>query len=257
MAKHLTRAASVLRRLRGAGAAARAPASFAEVERAERIFYLEILREGMTVFDVGANVGELTLLFSRFAGASGSVHAFEPTGRGFERLEAVCRAASLRNVRLNRLALAEKEGPLSLHVYDGDYLSWSTRAVRPLEDYGIHVEPPSVEEVPATTLDLYCERHGVAEIDLLKVDVEGAEFQVLSGARRLLDERRVRRVTFEFGQTTFDMGNSPELIESYLRDAGYELRNVVAGDPVFPGRESARTACYSMHLATPAGAKLR
>jgi FkbM family methyltransferase len=210
----------------------------------------------MTVFDVGANVGELTLLFSRFVGAGGSVHAFEPGGRAFERLEAVCRAASLRNVRLNRLALAEEEGPVSLHVYEDDYLSWSTRARRPLEDYGIDVKPPAVEEVPATTADLYCEQNGIAEIDLLKVDVEGAEFQALLGARRLLAERRVRCLTFEFGQTTFDMGNNPDRIEAYLRDAGYELRNIVAGDPVFPGRGSVRTACYSMHVATPAGVKL-
>lgn len=253
------RATSVLRRLRrsvGAARFAAPPATFIEVERAERIFYLEYLREGMTVFDVGANVGELTLLFSRFVGANGSVHAFEPSGSGFERLESVCRAASLRNVRLNRLALAEEEGSVSLHVYDDDYLSWTTRAVRPLEDYGIHVNPPSVEEVPAMTADLYCERNGVEKIDLLKVDVEGAEFQVLVGARRMLDERRVRCVTFEFGQTTFDMGNRPDGIETFLRDAGYELRNIVAGDPVFPGRGSARTACYSMHVATPAGAKL-
>jgi hypothetical protein len=145
---------------------------------------------------------------------------------------------------------------VSLHVYGGDYLSWTTRAARPLEDYGIDVKPVGVEEVPATTLDLYCERNGVAEIDLLKVDVEGAEFQVLVGARRLLDERRVRRLTFEFGQTTFDMGNSPERIEAYLRGVGYELRNIVAGDPVFPGGGSARTAVYSMHVAAPAGAKL-
>lgn len=251
-------AASVIRRLRRARAAGQSssgPASFAEVERAERIFYLEYLREGMMVFDVGANVGELALLFSRFVGASGCVHAFEPGGRAFERLETVCRAASLRNVRLNRLALAEEEGTVSLHVYDEDYLSWSTRALRPLEDYGIDVKPVAVEEVPATTLDSYCERNAVASIDLLKVDVEGAEFQVLTGARRMLGERRVRCVTFEFGQTTFDMGNSPELIETYLRDAGYELRNLVAGDPVFPGRESVQTACYSMHVATPAGAK--
>lgn len=253
-----TRATSLLRRLRrprDAGAS-RAAASFVEVERAERIFYLETLREGMTVFDVGANVGELTLLFSRFAGASGSVHAFEPCGQAFERLEAVCRAASLRNVRLNRLALAEDETSVSLHVYDEDYMSWNTRAVRPLEDYGIDVKPLGVEQAPATTLDLYCERNGVAEIDLLKVDVEGAEFQVFVGARRMLHERRVRCVTFEFGQTTFDMGNSPDRIEAYMRDAGYELRNLVAGDPVFPGGASARTACYSMHVATPAGAKL-
>jgi FkbM family methyltransferase len=240
----------------GAARFAASPATFIEVERAERIFYLEYLREGMTVFDVGANVGELTLLFSRFVGASGSVHAFEPSGGGFERLEAVCRAASLRNVRLNRLALAEEEGSVSLHVYDDDYLSWTTRAVRPLEDYGIHVNPPSVEEVPSMTADLYCERNGVEKIDLLKVDVEGSEFQVLVGARRMLNERRVRCITFEFGQTTFDMGNSPDRIETFLRDAGYELRNIVAGDPVFPGRGSARTACYSMHVATPVGAKL-
>ncbi|MBC7929606.1 MAG: FkbM family methyltransferase [Rubrivivax sp.] len=249
------RVSSLVRRMRRLGRAsatgAQSPASFTEVERAERIFYLETLREGMTVFDVGANVGELTLLFSRFVGASGGVHAFEPGRASYERLEAVCRAASLRNVRLNRLALAEEECTVSLHVYDDDYLSWTTRAVRPLENYGINVKPRATEEAPATTVDLYCEREGVAGIDLLKIDVEGAEFQVLIGARRMLRERRVRCVTFEFGQTTFDMGNSPDQIESYLKEAGYELRNIVEGDPTFPGREGAQSALYSMHVATP------
>ena len=72
------------------------------------------------------------MLFSRFVGADGVVHAFEPCGQAFGRLEAVCRAASLRNVRLNRLALAEDEETVSLHVYDEEHLSWNTRAVRPL-----------------------------------------------------------------------------------------------------------------------------
>ncbi len=247
---------SLIRRLRRPGgpngAGARTPAaSFAEVERAERIFYLEYLRDGMTVFDVGANVGELTLLFSRFVGEGGRVHAFEPSGAGFERLTAICRAASLRNVVLNRLALAEREGAVGLHVYEGDYLSWSTRAVRPLENYGINVAPPKTEETPATTLDLYCDRNGVARVDLLKIDVEGAEYQVLLGARRMLEARRVRCLTFEFGQTTFDMGNSPDQIEAYLKEMDYELRNVVRNNAVFPGRESVRTARYSMHMATP------
>ena len=252
------RVKSIIRRLRTGDSAAAAPArtrasSFVEVERAERIFYLDYLREGMTVFDVGANVGELTLLFSRFVGEAGSVHAFEPSGAGFERLSAVCRAASLRNVRLNRLALAEKEGDVSLHVYADEYLSWTTRAMRPLENYGINVKPLTTEDVPATTVDLYCEGNGVERIDLLKIDVEGAELQVLMGAERVLRERRVRCLTFEFGQTTFDMGNRPEQIEVFLDNVGYVVRNVVAGDPVFPGRTSARTACYSMHVATPEG----
>lgn len=250
-AASLIRRLRPLRHLRRANTSAPA-ASFTEVERAERIFYLQYLREGMTVFDVGANVGELTLLFSRFVGAGGVVHAFEPGGASFERLTAVCRAASLRNVRLHRLALAEEAGTVRLYVYDDDYLSWSSRAQRPLENYDINVKPQGSEDVSATTVDLHCESNGVETIDLLKVDVEGAELQVLVGARRMLVEKRVRLLTFEFGQTTFDMGNSPDDIEAYLKEVGYELRNLVEGEPVFPGRESVRTALFAMHVATPA-----
>lgn len=244
------RATSLIRRL--VNARGSSSASFIEVERAERLFYLEYLREGMTVFDVGANIGELTLMFARFVGADGRVHAFEPNGAGFERLVAICTAASLQNVDLRRVALAEKEGIVTLHSYGEDYLSWTSQALRPLESYGIDVRPVSSEEASATTLDLYCERHSIPSIDLLKVDVEGAEFQVMLGARRMLQAHRIMCISFEFGQTTFDMENDPNEIEAYLKDLGYVLRNVVDSDPVFPGRESAQTASYSMHLATPA-----
>lgn len=223
-----------------------------EVERAERLFYLKYLREDMTVFDVGANIGELTLMFSRFVGDGGFVHAFEPSRTGFERLVTICGAASLRNVKLQRVALAEKEGTVILHSYGNDYLSWTSQALRPLENYGIEVQAIGTEEATATTLDLYCEKNRITSIDLLKVDVEGAEFQVLLGARRMLEARLVRCVTFEFGQSTFDMGNDPNDLEAYLKELGYVLRNVVEGDPVFPGRQSAQNACFSMHVAMPA-----
>lgn len=247
------RATDLIRRLINSRASSFA--TFIQVERAERLFYLEFLREGMTVFDVGANIGELTLMFSRFVEPGGCVHAFEPSGVSFERLAAICTAASLRNVQLNSIALAEKEGTVTLHSYGEDYLSWTSQALRPLESYGIDVRPISSEEAPATTLDVYCEKNRIESIDLLKVDVEGAEFQVLLGARRMLEARRVRCIAFEFGQTTFDMDNDPNEIEAYLKGLGYVLRNVVEKDPVFPGRESPQTACFSMHLATPAATK--
>jgi FkbM family methyltransferase len=221
-----------------------------EVERAEQLFYLHYLREGMTVFDVGANVGELTLLFSRFVG-EGRVHAFEASSKVFERLSTLCDAAARRNVALHHLALAETEGTVRLHIYDDDYLCWNSRALRPLANYGINVEPVETEEVTATTVDLFCEKNDIASIDLLKIDVEGAEFQVLLGARRMLQSKRVRCLTFEFGQTTFDMGNNPEDIERYLSSLGYKLHNIVEGDPVFPGRADVHSAQYSMHVATP------
>lgn len=230
--------------------------SFMEVERAERLFYLKYLRAGMTVFDVGAHMGELTLMFSRFVGDTGVVHAFEPTKAGFELLTATCTAASLRNVKFHRLALAEQETTVVLHSYGDGYQSWTSQARRPLETYGIDVRVVGTEESPATTLDSYCDTNSISSIDLLKVDVEGAEFQVLLGARRMLEAHRIKCIAFEFGQTTFDMNNDPEEIERYLNSLGYDLRNLVATDPIFPGRESAQTACFSMHLATPTGTNL-
>jgi spore maturation protein CgeB len=225
----------------------KASASFEEVERAERQFYLDFVRDGMVVFDVGAHVGELTLLFSRCAG-SGQVHAFEAGRRSFERLSAVCR--DRRNVLLHHVAVSDREGEIALHVYDDAHLAWSTQAERPLANYGIDVKPIAIERVPSITLDHYCQRHDIAHIDLLKIDVEGAELQVLLGAKQLLAEQRIHCLTFEFGQTTFDMGNTPDAIEDLLERNGYTIRNIVDGDATFPGRESPRTAQFAMHVAT-------
>lgn len=221
------------------------------VEQCEWKFYLDYLREGMVAFDVGAHVGELTLLFSKFVGDKGHVNAFEASRAGFKRLKTACELSGRSNIVLNNVALADREGVVKLHVYDRDHLSWSSLAERPLHKYGIPVQPVGAEEVPATTIDAFCEKNTIFRVDLLKIDVEGAEYQVLLGARRMLQEKRIRCCVFEFGATTFDMGNSPEAIEDYLTGLGYTLCNIVGGDPVFPGRSSAETARFSMHMAMP------
>ena len=136
-------------------------ASFEDVERAERQFYLDSVRDGMIVFDVGAHVGELTLLFSRLAG-SGQVHAFEAGRRSFERLSAACQASGRGNVLLHHLAVSDRIGEIELHVYDDAYLAWSTQAKRPLAAYGIDVKPVGIERIPSITLDRYCETAAVS-----------------------------------------------------------------------------------------------
>ena len=189
------------------------PASPPEVERAEQIFYIDYLHEGMTVFDVGANIGELTLLFSRFVGAHGHVHSFEASHSVFKRLQTICELSGRKNIILNHKALANKEGHVRLYIYDREHSGWNTLAQRPLHNYGIDVDPVGVEKVKATTVDRYCEKNGISQIDLLKLDVEGAEYQVLLGARSMLERKRIQCCVFEFGQTTFDMGNDPGDIE--------------------------------------------
>ncbi len=222
-----------------------------DVERAELAFYISFLRPGMIAFDVGANVGFMTLLFSRLVGLRGKVHAFEAGSTAFGRLQTTCQTAGQSNVILNHLALAEREGIRKLYTYSGDHLSWSSLAARPLEKYGLKVTAEGIEDISTITVDAYCERNCISRIDLLKIDVEGAEYQVLIGARKMLQEKRIRCCIFEFGQTTFDMGNDPNQIEDFLKHLGYRIRNVVKGNPVFPGRSNAMTARYSMHVAMP------
>lgn len=204
----------------------------------------------MTVFDVGAHVGELTLLFARAVGAE-NVHAFEASSATYQKLKSVCVLTGYSDVRVNHAAVTDRAGSVSLHVYDEAYSSWNTLANRPLQHYGLEVSSVGVEDVAAVTIDDYCARHDIACIDLLKIDVEGAEYQVLQGARRMLQDKRIRCLTFEFGQTTFDMGNSPSQIEDYLSAMGYKIRNVIKGAPTFPGRAAARTAQFSVHVAEP------
>jgi FkbM family methyltransferase len=222
-----------------------------DVERAEQTFYINYLREGMTVFDVGANVGEISLLFSRFVETQGKVHAFEASSSMFDKLTQVCQLAGRTQIVLNNKAVADNEGILKLHVYDDNHSGWNSLADRPLDKYGIDIKPTHIEEVEAITIDGYCKENNISKIDLLKIDVEGAEYQVLLGARRMLESQSIRCCVFEFGGTTFDMGNDPNEIEAYLRQFGYQIRNVVKGDPVFPGRASAAEARFSVHVARP------
>jgi FkbM family methyltransferase len=212
----------------------------------ENEFYRRYLQTGMTVFDIGANVGELTRLFSDLVGEAGTVHAFEATATTYKTLIENCR--NLSNVTCNHLAIADESGSVELNIYDEAHASWNTLASRPLD-----VQPISTETVTSITIDDYCERNQIKQIDLLKIDVEGAEYQVLLGARRMLDAHQIRCCIFEYGGTTFDMGNHPDEIERYLLERGYSISNLIEGEPLFPGRLDPAKAQFAMHIAVAEG----
>lgn len=222
-----------------------------EIEKAEQIFYIQYLKPGMVAFDVGANIGEISLLFSRFVGGQGQVHSFECSPNTFKRLNEIVTISNRKNIKQNCICLSDAISTAELYIFDDDHASWNTMANRPLHEYGIKIKPTSIQKVPTTTIDAYCESHNIQKIDLLKIDVEGAEYQVLKGASRMMREHRIQCVIFEFGQTTFDMGNDPGKLTQLIARNGYKLRNLVKGAPTFPGGTSAATAQFSMHICTP------
>ncbi|PSN20147.1 hypothetical protein C7271_03615 [filamentous cyanobacterium CCP5] len=229
----------------------RSYASPSRVSKAELIFYANYVQEGMTVFDVGANVGRMSLIFSSLSGRNGKVYSFEPARENFQKLKQVCDLCGCKNISLRNLALSDQKKEQNLFVYEEEYSTLNSLVNRPLKEYGIDIEPIKEEIVSVDTVDDFCTDNGIENIDLLKIDVEGAEYQVLLGARKMLENKKIRCCLFEFGATTFDMGNHPGEIESYLKHLNYRLENIISSDPVFPGRSSAQKAAFSLMIAKP------
>jgi FkbM family methyltransferase len=177
-----------------------------------------LVSRGATVVDVGANWGYFTLLAAHLTGPGGRVLALEPDRRPFALLE--------RNCALNRLAcvtslpVAAGRGREEL-VLDGYADAATNRGVSRTRhrEAGARADLPVV---PAAALDELLDDQGVAAVDLVKIDVEGAEDGVLEGMSKGLAAGRYRRVLLELHPGLLaERGLTPDDCCTTLRAAGY------------------------------------
>lgn len=183
-------------------------------------------REDCMIFDVGANVGDMSELFRTMFSRS-TIHAFEPQPAVFDVLTK--RFGATEGVVLNRLALGEQAGEAVLYQNNNH----QTSSLLPL-----HLDSSWVKElkldtslaipVPVDTIDRYCEREGIAGIDYLKLDVQGFEPECLRGAVEMLSRRAVRVIQVEitthraYGRRTTFLD-----VESVLVPRGYRLYSMI------------------------------
>lgn len=150
-------------------------------DAAETAFLEANVAPGDTVFDVGANFGYYTLVAARRCGPSGRVHAFEISRDEMLRLEEnlALNPFAAGVVHLHRLAVMDGPG----HVPITPTLGAGTTHLAP----GAGID---AERVPGVSLDQFAREHGVARVDFVKCDIEGAEMLMLRGARELLRVHR-------------------------------------------------------------------
>ena len=150
------------------------------------------------IFDVGANIGEYTRQIASVFGDSVEIHAFEPARITFERLRE--HTASLAaSIHYNCAGIGRSTGSATLYS-DGDGSTLASLHPRDLERFDRTMD--RTETIEITTVDDYCAHHGIDHIDLLKLDIEGNEYDALCGASRMISERRIDCIQFEFGSTT-------------------------------------------------------
>lgn len=139
------------------------------------------VRRGMTVIDVGANKGQMTLLFAKLVGPSGRVVSFEPAPTEFRSLERNVRLNGLGQVNTVHAAVADSVGEMVL-MYNAAFPTQGK-----LQDVEPTTTLPDATAVSVATQPLDALLQQGLRPDLIKIDVEGGAGGVLRGAARILE----------------------------------------------------------------------
>jgi FkbM family methyltransferase len=187
-------------------------------EAQESAFVRSWLRPGMSFVDVGANWGLFSLMAAKLVGPSGKVMALEPDPRVFFKLKSNIARNQLEQVHAFQVAAADREAELLLAGHDEeDQNSGTSRLV---ESGGASSLTFTVR---SRRLDSLLDETGLETVDLLKMDVEGAEHLVLAGMKDGLQRFRYRCILLELH--TLGPGEtrpSPREITEILLSQGYK-----------------------------------
>jgi FkbM family methyltransferase len=183
----------------------------------EKRLYLSVIKKGDVVFDIGANIGYFTMLFSDLVGPRGTIHAFEPVLPTFQRLcDNLSGIPGYKNVVLNCLAVGDRNGQAQMFVPGDDY----GQAALARHSKGSWKSKPAIPvDVGMIRLDDYAKR--LSRIDFVKADVEGAELLILRGGESTLRRFRPNIFLETNPQWIRTFGWSSKELIGALRQIGY------------------------------------
>jgi FkbM family methyltransferase len=205
--------------------------------------FKQLVQPGMVIVDAGANVGIYTLYGARLTGERGKVYSFEPAPRTFTILKDNVQVNGFLEtgiVVLDQAALSDRRGMALLAVYDGDS---GHNTLFP------DASAPSTVEVRTTTLDEALA--GEERVDIVKIDVEGAEPLVLGGMQKILGRSPGIRILMEFAPQNLERsGTGPAAFLKDLKRAGFviELVDDRSGE-LRPARDADLLRCFSANLS--------
>src|ERR687886_84628 len=172
----------------------------------------------LTIFDIGANEGQTTERYSKMF-PTAKIYSFEPVPEVFTLLER--KFHENPQIIVNQLAVSDAVGTADfyLHAYGSNV--WNSLLPK-APDSIIVPEDVSAVKVPTITIDVFCDRHNIKTIDLLKLDIQGGELLALNGALNMLQKGRINLIYSEVNFGNLYEGQAMfQDIAAYLHDFGY------------------------------------
>lgn len=148
----------------------------------------KLIPTNATIFDVGANVGLLSLPFAKVLSPKGIVHVFEPDSEVFSDLLENIKINNFTNIIFKSLALQDDPNlnMITLHkrraIHDDGRKNAGISTIESNPTYVV-----GHESVICSTIDNYVHENSIKQIDFLKIDAEGSDFKVLLGSNKIID----------------------------------------------------------------------
>lgn len=195
-----------------------------------------LLRPDWVYFDIGANEGEQTVFAAKRL-SRGRVVAFEPSTLIRDRVAGNVGRNGFTNVTIERHALSDRPGDLPLYRAPARYADGS------FNDGLATLHPRSAvnaleEIVPVTTLDAYIAGATISRLDVMKIDVEGAEYAVIGGAAATIDRFRPFIILEVVDETNEAAGHTSKQLLDRVRSHRYVVRNIDRRGRLVPPAEA-------------------
>lgn len=187
--------------------------------RSETLLFKELVKKGMVVIDVGANIGYFTLLASRLVGDEGKVFAFEPEPYNYSLLCKNLRVNGCNNVTAIQKAVFSQSGKMSLFLEKRNLGGHSLSKAGILDGAGSVV-------VEVTSLDEFFQNKGL-KVDIVKMDAEGSEIGILQGMTNLINRNDNLFIVTEFSPVLLrGSGFSPVDFLNRLTECGFTVYEI-------------------------------
>lgn len=169
-------------------------------------------KRDLTILDIGANIGLTTQYFAHFAK---QVYSIEPAAEHVEVLEHMVKHNKLDNVKVLKYAIANKDGKMKLH-----HNSNAT-----MHSLSARVSDPKLgsEEVQTIRVNTLLKKHNIEHVDFMKLDIEGAEMEVIGGRGFEKACDKIDSMVVEYH--TWSQVNPAQLVTT-LTDYGYDVRRI-------------------------------
>ncbi len=175
-----------------------------------------LMNSDITFFDVGANVGDISMHAAKFIGNKGEVHSFEPDPKNFLRLTTNLSLNSFSNVIANNFGFGNKKE----EVFLANVAKGNQGMNRIISDNSENIDGFIVK---IKTLDSYVDIKNIIHIDLIKIDVEGFEHNVLLGGERVISSYHPTLFIEIDNNNLINQGSSAKSVISFLELKGYNI----------------------------------